>query len=50
MDRLSFIQYKDYGNRSIPKTSHQRSIKSTTIDQIQANRSIISTGYKDAPQ
>jgi hypothetical protein len=58
MDRLSLIQYKDYGNRSIPKPSHQISIpqsggyanESTTIDQNQANRSIIPTGYKDAPQ
>jgi hypothetical protein len=73
MDRLSLIQYKDYGNRwrslsvkridnhqhrSIPKPSHQGSIpqsggcanESTTIDQTQANRSIILTGYKDAHQ
>jgi hypothetical protein len=35
---------------SIPKPSHQISIESTTIDQTQANRSIISTGYKDTPQ
>jgi hypothetical protein len=37
-------------HRSIPKPSHQRPIELTTIDQTQANRSIISTGYKDAPQ
>jgi hypothetical protein len=33
-----------------PLRSHQRSIELTTIDQTQANPSIISTGYKDTPQ
>jgi hypothetical protein len=40
----------DRQHRSILKPSQQRLIELTTIDQTQANRSIISTGYKDAPQ
>jgi hypothetical protein len=55
-DRSSINLTKNIGSidnnqhRSIPKPSHQGSIELTTIDQTQANRSIIPTGYKDTPQ
>jgi hypothetical protein len=50
MDRLSLIQYKDYGNRSIIIINIDPKTIAPKIDRTQANRSIIPTGYKNTPQ